>query len=520
MSDAYEKEPAQAWITTFAGMAINLCLGILYAWSMWGAALVNEVTLAPGDVVTKTKVILAAQVQKDNYAVQPGDMVVKPAEAVSRPDALKVKFGTNAKEGYALLSDVEKKGDILRAGDIITRAGEAMTDPKNLGWIFLNNAETATPFSLCVIMFALLMIPGGKIQDKISPKFGATLGGLFLAAGCIIAGLMKSYTGLIIGFGIFGGIGMGIGYAAPTPAALKWFGPHRRGLIAGLVVGGYGGAALYIGPLAKYLISEFGITQSFVILGIGFATVVIIAGQLIKIPPPGYVPALPKVAQTAKQLAASTRHNWEAGEMIKTWQFYALVFMFILTTQSGLLIIANAAGLLSKTGAKISFFAENAWLLVSFGGLINAMGRVGTGFYSDKIGRQNAYCLNCGVSALCLFVLPYVMQSQNILLLFLVVGVAYWQYGGGLALMPAFVGDFFGPKNLGFNYGLVFIGWGLGMFMARLGGTIKDFTGSLNYAFYISGALLIVGVILALSTKRPLWEELKDQAKFKGKGIA
>ena len=79
--------------------------------------------------------------------------------------------------------------------------------------------------------------------------------------------------------------------------------------------------------------------------------------------------------------------------------------------------------------------------------------------------------------------------------------------------MPAFTGDFFGPKNLGFNYGLVFIGWGLGFFMARLGGTIKDITGSLNYAFYISGALLIVGVILAFSTSRPLWAEMQDKVK-------
>jgi hypothetical protein len=217
MSDTYEKEPTQAWITTFAGTAINLCLGILYAWSMWGAALVSEVTLAPGDVVTKTAVILAAKATDADNAL-PGNMVVKTKEAVSRADALKVKFGTNVKEGYVLLSDV--KGD-FRAGDIITKAGEAMTDPKNTGWIYLNNAETATPFSLCVIMFALLMIPGGKIQDKISPKFGATVGGLFLAAGCIIAGMMKSYTGLVIGFGILGGIGMGIGYAAPTPAALR-----------------------------------------------------------------------------------------------------------------------------------------------------------------------------------------------------------------------------------------------------------------------------------------------------------
>jgi OFA family oxalate/formate antiporter-like MFS transporter len=511
MSENYEKEPTQAWITTFAGTAINLCLGLLYAWSMWGAALVSEVTLAPGDVVTKTAVIVAAKAT-DADRTQVGNFVVKAKEAVPRAEALKIKFGTNVKEGYELLSDIEKKGDVLRAGDIITKAGEQMSG-KNAGWVYLNNAEAATPFSLCVIMFALLMIPGGKIQDKISPKFGATVGGLFLAVGCIVAGVMKSYSGLIIGFGILGGIGMGIGYAAPTPAALKWFGPHRRGLISGLVVGGFGGAALYIGPLAKYLLTDFGITNSFVILGIFFAAVVIIAGQLIKIPGPGYVPAAPRVAQTAKQLAASTKHNWEAGEMIKTWQFYALVFMFILTTQSGLLIIANAAGLLSKTGAKIPFFAHNAWLLVSFGGLINALGRVGTGFYSDKIGRLNAYCLNCALSALCLFTLPYIIGSEDIFLLFLAVGVAFWQYGGGLSLMPAFVGDFYGPKNLGFNYGLVFIGWGLGFFMARLGGTIKDITGNLNYAFYISGALLIVGVILAFSTTRPLWAEMQDNVK-------
>jgi OFA family oxalate/formate antiporter-like MFS transporter len=272
---------------------------------------------------------------------------------------------------------------------------------------------------------------------------------------------MKSYTGLIIGFGILGGIGMGIGYAAPTPAALKWFGPHKRGLIAGIVVGGYGGAALYIGPLAKYLLTSFGLTQSFVILGVMFAVVVVVAGQLLKIPPPGYVaPTL----GTSVATKGSTITNWEPSEIIKTWQFYALVVLFIFSTQSGLLIIANAAGLLAKTGSKIPFFAANAWLLVAYGGFVNAAGRVGTGFYSDKIGRLNAYCLNCGISALCLFSLPSIIDSQNILFLFLAVGVAYWQYGGGLSLMPSFAADFYGPKNLGMNYGLIFIGWGLGFF--------------------------------------------------------
>jgi OFA family oxalate/formate antiporter-like MFS transporter len=419
-----DKVPTQAWITTFAGTAINLCLGILYAWSIWKAALVN-----------------------------------------------------------------------------VDKAGEVMTGI-NEGWVYLTNAQAATPFSLCVIIFALLMIPGGRIQDRISPKFGATVGGLLLAAGCIIAGMMKSYTGLIIGFGILGGAGMGIGYAAPTPAALKWFGPEKRGLVAGLVVGGYGGAALYIGWLGQKLIDAYGISGSFVALGTLFAVVVVIAGQLLKAPPQGYVPPA-NVSNAGVTGATEKTHNWEAGDMMKTWQFYALVFMFILTTQSGLLIISSAAGLMKKTAANMPFFVANAWILVSFGGLVNASGRVGTGYYSDKIGRLNAYSLNCGVSALCLFALPYVISTANLFLLFLVVGVAYWQYGGGLSLMPSFTADFYGAKNLGFNYGLVFIGWGFGFFMARVGGVIQDITGSLNLAFYISGGLLVLGVILARITTKP-----------------
>ncbi|MCK7512922.1 MAG: MFS transporter [Desulfobacterales bacterium] len=231
------------------------------------------------------------------------------------------------------------------------------------------------------------MIAGGRIQDKYGPKVGATLGGLFLAAGCIIAGMMKSYEGLLIGFGVLGGIGMGIGYAAPTPAALKWFGPHKRGLIAGLVVGGYGGAALYISPLAQYLLNNYGISGSFNILGIFFAVVVLIAGQLLAWPPAGYVPPPPPVkpGSAAAAKKAMTAHDWAPGEMLTTWQYYALVILFIGSTQSGLMIIANAAKILAEAAKADPFLAANAWILASFGGLINALGRVGTGMYSDKI---------------------------------------------------------------------------------------------------------------------------------------
>ncbi len=424
MAAEISKVPARAWVVTFAGTAVNLCLGILYAWSVWAKALINEKS-----------------------------------------------------------------------------AGKVMTG-MNEGWTFLTNAQAATPFSLCVMVFALFMIPGGRIQDKFGPKVGATMGGLFLAAGCIIAGLMKSYTGLIVGFGVLGGIGMGIGYAAPTPAALKWFGPHKRGLIAGLVVGGYGGAALYISPLAQNLIDRFGISGSFIALGALFAVVVVIAGQLLSWPPAGYVCPGQSAKAASKNKCEMTAHDWKAGEMAKTWQFYALVVLFIGSTQSGLMIIANAAKILSETAKGVPFFASNAWIIVSFGGLINALGRVGTGTYSDKIGRSNAYTINCLISAVCLFALPSIIATKSIFLLFLAIGIAYWQYGGGLALLPAFTADFYGSKNLGFNYGLVFLGWGFGFFMARLAGTIKDLTGSLDYAFYLSGAVLLLAVLLVRITDR------------------
>jgi OFA family oxalate/formate antiporter-like MFS transporter len=96
------------------------------------------------------------------------------------------------------------------------------------------------------------------------------------------------------------------------------------------------------------------------------------------------------------------------------------------------------------------------------------------------------------------------MQTGNVYLLFIAVGIAYWQYGGGLALLPAFTADYFGSKNLGFNYGLVFLGWGLAFAVPQLAGFIEDTYGGLDYAFYLSGGLLISGILVCLLIRRPM----------------
>ncbi|MBM4071274.1 MAG: OFA family MFS transporter [Planctomycetes bacterium] len=431
MSHAQARVPMQGWVVTFAGTAINLCLGILYAWNVWKKSLV-----AP------------------------------------RPEL---------------------------AGTVMTGLNE--------GWSYLTQAEGTWAYSICGFVFALSMIASGRVQDRFGPKPGATGGGLFLATGCILAGVLRSYAGLILGFGVLGGIGMGLAYAATTPAAVKWFGPHQRGLIVGLVVGGYGGAAIYISPLATYLIDQYGISGSFIGLGILFAVVVVIAGQLLSWPAAGYLPpAPPSPSADAGKQARMTQLDWPAPRMLGTVQFYALVFLFFGSAQSGLLVIGNATQMLNDTARTIAFLAANAWILSSYGGLVNAVGRVGTGLYSDRIGRTNAYVVNGMVAALCLLLMPWIMRSGNVYLLFVAVGVAYWQYGGGLALLPAFTADFFGSKNLGFNYGLVFIGWGLAFGVSQVAGYIQDLTGSLDCAFYLSAGLLGSAVIVCQVTGRPIAE--------------
>ena len=385
------------------------------------------------------------------------------------------------------------------------KAGQLITEGPAAGWTYLTNAAAATPYSLCFILYALMLIIGGRIHDKIGPRIGPIIGGLALAIGCIIAGLSKSYGGLILGFGILGGFSLGIAQAAALPAALRWFGPRQRGLVAGLVLGGFAAGALYVAPLTAYLIKTGGLTFSWIFLGLFFGALVVIAGSLLAWPEPGYLPPAVPVNQDS---VPAKMVDFAPGKMLRTWQFYVLVLMFMGASQAGLLVIANLAGLLAKAGKAVPFLAAHDWLLVFFGPLLDICGRIGTGKYSDSLGRKNAFSLNCLVVAVCLLVLPSIIASRNLPLLLLVVGLAYWVYGGMLVLVPAYIADFYGTQNLGMNYPLMSLGWPLGFVMARiLSGISKDKTGSLVTVLYLSALVVIIAIILAQVNRRPLAAE-------------
>lgn len=363
--------------------------------------------------------------------------------------------------------------------------------PVEWGW---TAAQKSDPYAIACFVFAIAMIPAGRLQDKIGPRWVATIGGVAVALGCIIAGLAgSSYIGFVVGFGVFGGIGIGFGYAAATPAAVKWFPASQTGMIAGLVVAGFGLAAVYIAPTAQALLAVYGVSKTMMIFGLAFFVIVVSLAQLLRNPPEGYVPFDAKAdIRPTTTAAAKPPVDMEWHQMIRTTNFWMLWTMYAFGAAAGLMVIGSAA---SMSKAALGPAAFVAVVVLSAG---NAGGRVLAGVVSDIIGRQLtlffAFLMQAG-----LVLIPVFYGDDSIALLFAVTMIGAC-YGANLALFPSATKDHFGMKSFGLNYGVMFTAWGVGgLILPRIAGMAKDITGKEDLAFYIASGLMVCGAILALT---------------------
>ncbi len=366
---------------------------------------------------------------------------------------------------------------------------------KEWGW---NETQAALPYSIAIALFAFMMVPAGRLQDKMGPRLTASLGGIFCGVGFLIASLGQSLAGMVIGFGILAGTGIGFGYASATPPAVKWFPPQRTGLIAGLVVAGFGLASVYIAPLANYLLNAFGIQSTFLILGIAFLVIVVILAQFMKNPPPGYKPpvpgANPKAGSAPKPAAKTVDYEWH--EMLRTPQFYLLWIMFMFAAGAGLMIIGKLAKIVDlQAGIKAGF------VFVAFLAVGNAGGRIVAGVLSDKIGRTWTMFIVFIFQAILMFLLRGLDTYGTLFLASILIG---FNYGANLSVFPSAVKDYFGLKNFGFNYGWVFTAWGAGGILGPLlSGWIYDSYKNFNHAYLIASACLILAAVLTFVTRPP-----------------
>jgi MFS family permease len=368
---------------------------------------------------------------------------------------------------------------VLYAWSVLKIQLIAPIDEGGWGW----EAKAAgLPYTLAIVCFAIAVLVGGRIQDKIGPRWVVTTGGVFVGLGLIFSGLVgNSVIGLALCFGVFVGAGIGLGYGCAAPPAFKWFHPSKRGLISGLIVGGFGLAPVYIAPLMNFLLSNFGIEKALIYLGAASLFISVPIAQLIRNPPEGYTPPVPKNMKpsvAAKKAPLDVPWN----EMLKTKQFYLMFFMFLISASVGLMIIGNMTKI-----AHIQIGIDNTAflaLLVSLLAITNMVGRVLGGSLSDKIGRVNTLFLVFGLQAINMVGFMLYQSLPGLILGIVIVGCSF---GAGLSIFPPTTADLYGLKNYGTNYGIVYLAWGVaGAVAPVIADFIYDAHGNFEIAYVFS----------------------------------
>jgi nitrate/nitrite transporter NarK len=343
------------------------------------------------------------------------------------------------------------------------------------------------------------MILAGRCQDQLGPRLTASIGGLLVGLGMVVVSTTNNYGAWLLGFGVLVGLGIGFAYASATPPALKWFPPAKTGLIAGLVVAGFGLAPVYLAPLSNYLLQHYGLLKSMLLFGLAFTVIVCGLAQLLVNPS---VEQLARIkAQPAKSANAGPGADFSPGQILRQPGFWLLWLIYFIGAGAGLMVISSVSGMAKKT------MGDQAFIAVAVMAIGNAGGRIAAGVLSDKIGRRWTLMLVLLVQAALMFIaIPVTASAAGakfvIVLLATFIG---FNYGANLALFPSFTKDLWGLKNFGMNYGVLFTAWGVGGFVlsrlqAMLFAASKDAAGHTSYAssFVTAGILLVVGGALTL----------------------
>nr|MDO8135024.1 OFA family MFS transporter [Candidatus Njordarchaeum guaymaensis] len=383
-----------------------------------------------------------------------------------------------------------------------------------------SKTETQAIFSAGLATFAVVMILAGRLQQKIAPRTVAILGGVLLGAGYVSAGFVgASFIGKLLTIGIVGGAGIGFTYVVPIAVGVRWF-PDRKGLLSGLAVAGFGfGAFIWImvaSPPAilgtrglinvengVYTIAN--VDRVFVIYGIVFLVLIVVGSLVMVNPPEGFKPSgYASAGSEDRKSRPSEGRDYSSGDMLKTWQFYAIWSMFMFGTLTGLMVIGNVQNFakdLNYGFQSHGFTVTQASDFAVIGAaiclpILNGIGRIVWGTSSDKIGTKRALLFMFLLQGM--MTLTFFFTTVNEYLFYIVGALIGFNFGGNLALFPAATADFFGNKNLGANYGLVFTAYGVGGIIGPiLAGMVQDYNLSFLYAFVPASLLCFVAAIMA-----------------------
>ena len=385
--------------------------------------------------------------------------------------------------------------------------------------------EAAWVFSLGLFSFAVVMVLAGRWQAKIGPRPVAILGGIVLGLGYILAGFLgggdNSFVMQLVLIGGVGGAGIGLAYVVPIAVLVKWF-PDMKGLITGLAVAGFGfGATIWVKAGGAWFglvenLSLFGlpaVQSTYVLYGAIFFAMVFLGGLVMINPPAGYKPEGWEPPAPSDTGHATGALDFNSSEMLKTGQFWAIWTTFVFSALAGLMVIYciklfGIDALKFGAGFTVAQASAAAGTAMAIYAILNGLGRIVWGAVSDKIGRKTSLIAMCLLQGVAMLVFYYIGGSK----IGLIVGASIigFNFGGNFALFPAITADMFGNKNVGLNYGWVFLAYGIaGIAGPQIAGYFKDAAKGATDAsawqtpFIIAAVACILGVIIMMMVKPP-----------------
>ena len=324
-----------------------------------------------------------------------------------------------------------------------------------IGWIF----------SLAIAMLGISSAIGGTWVERAGPRKSMVVAGTFWVVGFFVStiGIATGQLWLVyVGYGVIGGIGLGIGYISPVSTLMKWF-PDRPGLATGLAIMGFGGGALIASPASNALMSFYGggpdnladgITMTFLTLAVLYLIVIAMGAFVIRLPHPDWKPqGFDPEKATAKPM--QTTGSVSANQALKTPQFWFLWVVLFTNVTAGIGILESASPMVQSSFGITAVAAGGYVGLLS---LTNMGGRFVWSTVSDYIGRKNIYLVYLGVGA-GLYVLIASLGSQSLALFVVSTLIILSFYGGGFSTVPAYLKDLFGVYQVGAIHGRLLTAW-------------------------------------------------------------
>ena len=366
-----------------------------------------------------------------------------------------------------------------------------------IGWIF----------SVAIVFLGLSAFTFGRWLEQAGPRKAMFVSACCFGGGFVVAALgvqLHAFWLVVLGYGVIGGIGLGLGYISPVSTLIKWF-PDRPGMATGLAIMGFGGGAMIGSPLAVGLMERFrsatslGVAETFVVMGVAYFAFMLFGVFTVRLPAPGWTPTGAGVSVPRRTVAAGG--DVHVDQAIRTPQFWLLWTVLLLNVTAGIGVLGQASPMIQEmfpgtigAGAAAGF--------VGLLSLANMLGRFGWSSLSDHVGRKRTYMIYFALGAVLYASVPSTGRAGQVVLFVAFYAIIMSMYGGGFATIPAYLRDAFGTMHVGAIHGRLLTAWSLaGVAGPVLVNYLREYEIAHGVAardayaitMYVMAALLVVG---------------------------